>query len=86
MKKMSKNETILVTLISLIKSQALGGTVFTEGKDETLFETLLGELDMNLEASNQLWDEWQSGTDEDLLVGLEHLYGLEKDGLLSEVK
>lgn len=84
---MTKNEVILVTLISLLKSKALSDTVFTEGKEnETLFETLTGELDMNDKDLEYLVEVFCDGDDEDMIEQLERLLAREKRGYLSTFK
>ena len=78
----SKNEVILITLISLIESQALSDTVFASDSDCTLFETLLDEIECDKGMMDEVIDSWQEGDDSDLLASLKVLLGYEKDGLL----
>ena len=80
---MTKNEIILITLISLIESESLSDTVFTHGCSDgtTLFETLLNEISCDKKVMDEIIDQWQCGDDKDLLTGLKMILGLEKDCL-----
>ena len=81
---MSKNEIILVTLISLLNSGALSDTVFTyeDKNNETLCMTLINEITTSESIMDELIGTFILGDLEDQVTELKRLLGLEKDGLL----
>lgn len=72
---MNKNKLILITLLSLIESNAIQDTIFTYDNDEneTLFMTLINELEMEQESFEGLMDAIMDGDQEDLLNELKRL-------------
>lgn len=72
---MNKNQIILITLISLIESGSLSDTVFTynDKNNETLFMTLINELEIGTKAFDDLMESMMEGDQEEQLEFMKKL-------------